>query len=228
MQLRLRRISAVAALALGCSAQETVSFRTDDGATIYGDLYGAGTRGVVLAHGGRFNKESWRDQALALADAGYRVLAIDFRGKGNSRGPGDRAMMDAPLYHDVLGAVRYLRSHGATAVSAIGGSMGGAAAADASIHSTRGEIDAVVLLGASPNEGAGGLKSRTLFITARDDANSDGPRLPGIRAQFDKAPQPKEMIVLDGSAHAQFLFQTEHAARIMREIVRFLDAGRRP
>jgi pimeloyl-ACP methyl ester carboxylesterase len=68
------------------------------------------------------------------------------------------------------------------------------------------------------------LKSRALFIVARDDSNGSGPRLPGIRAQYEKAPQPKELIVLDGSAHAQFLFQTDQGARIMREIVRFLSA----
>ena len=29
-----------------------VSFATEDGATIYADVYGLGARGVVLAHGG--------------------------------------------------------------------------------------------------------------------------------------------------------------------------------
>ena len=37
------------------------------------------------------------------------------------------------------------------------------------------------------------------------------------------APQPKELIVLDGSAHAQFLFQTDQSARVMHEILRFLS-----
>jgi len=37
---------------------------------------------------------------------------------------------------------------------------------------------------------------------ARDDGNDEGPRLPGIRAQYEKAPQPKELIVLDGSTPA--------------------------
>ena len=45
-------------------AQERVSFSTQDGALIYADLYRTGNRGVVLAHGGQFNKENWRDQAL--------------------------------------------------------------------------------------------------------------------------------------------------------------------
>ena len=48
------------------AAQQTISFPTQDGGRIYADLYGKGNRAVVLAHGGRFNKESWRDQAGAL------------------------------------------------------------------------------------------------------------------------------------------------------------------
>jgi hypothetical protein len=68
------------------------------------------------------------------------------------------------------------------------------------------------------------LKSRSLFIVAREDSNGAGPRLPGIRAQYEKAPQPKELLVLDGSAHAQFLFQTDQGPRVMREILRFLSA----
>jgi hypothetical protein len=63
-----------------------------------------------------------------------------------------------------------------------------------------------------------------LFIVARDDSNGSGPRLPGIRAQYERAPQPKQLIVLDGSAHAQFLFQTDQNARVIHEIVRFLSA----
>jgi hypothetical protein len=99
-------------------------------------------------------------------------------------------------------------------------------------HSIREGIDRVVFLGSAPNgpdrpdpgcptsrleiwestdtdSPADQLKSASLFIVARDDASGSGVRLPGIRAQYDKAPQPKRLIVLDGSAHAQYLFQTE-------------------
>src|SRR5580700_697154 len=83
-------------------AQQSVSFTTDDGATIYADLYGTGEHGVVLAHGGQFNKESWSPQAHELMAAGFRVLAIDFRGYGKSHGPGDKDVMSAPIELDVL------------------------------------------------------------------------------------------------------------------------------
>ncbi len=61
-------------------AQQHVSFSTQDGGVVHADVYGRGDRGLVLAHGGRFNKESWKEQAPAFLNAGFRVLAINFRG----------------------------------------------------------------------------------------------------------------------------------------------------
>jgi pimeloyl-ACP methyl ester carboxylesterase len=211
-------------IAGSAAAQKAVSFPTEDGGVIYANVYGEGERGVVLAHGGRFNKESWDPQARTLAAAGFRVLALDFRGYGKSKGPGDSDVMSAPLYQDVLAAVRYLRKTGAKSVSVVGGSLGGGAAGDASIESRPGEIERVVFLGSAPNKPAEKLKSRSLFIVSRDDKDGDTPRLIEIQAKYDKAPEPKKLIILEGSAHAQFLFQTDQAERVMREILEFLSA----
>lgn len=205
-------------------APTTVSFATEDGGVVYADVYGAGERAVVLVHGGRWNKESWAKQAPVLVKSGYEVMAIDLRGYGKSRGPGDKDPMDAPIYQDVLAAVRYLHAHGTKSVSIVGGSMGGAAAGDASIMSKPGEIDRIVMLGAAPNLLAERLKSPALFIVARDDTSGDGPRLPGIRAQFEKALEPKKLVVLEGSAHAQALFETDQGERVMAEILSWLRA----
>ena len=198
----LKALLATLLLTQFVAAQEHVSFPTEDGGIVSADIYGKGERGLVLAHGGRFNKESWQKQARMFASAGFRVLAFDFRGYGASHGPGDSAPMDAPLHLDVLAAVRYLRKTGAKTVSVVGGSMGGGAAGDASIASQPGEINRVVFLGAHPNGPPEKLKSASLFIVARDDANEDGRRLPKIQEQYQKAPEPKTLIILDGSAHA--------------------------
>src|SRR5437868_15522875 len=219
----LRPVPLALVLTTVAAGQQSISFSTEDGGRVCADLYGQGGSAAVLAHGGRFNKESWRVQANALVSEGFRVLAIDFRGFGCSTGPGQADFDNAPCENDVLASVRYLKTRGAKTVSVVGGSFGGGAAGDASIKSSPGEIDRIVFLGAAPNLPAEKLKSRVLFIIARDDANEAGLRLPGIRAQYEKAPEPKELIVLDGSAHAQFLFQTDQRARVMREILRFLS-----
>lgn len=204
---------------------ELVSFPTQDEGLIYANLYGKGERGVVLAHGGRFNKESWDKQARELVRAGFRVLAIDFRGRGKSRG-GAQASNDAVRF-DVLAAVRYLRKSGAKSVSVVGASFGGGAAAEASVEAETGEIDRLILLAHSPIDKPEQMKGRKLFILAREDFSGDNkiPRLPQIRDQYERAPAPKELVILDGSAHAQFIFETEQGGRLMQEILRFLSAS---
>jgi len=213
---------AVSFAGLTC-AQEPVSFPTPDGWTIHGDLYGTGERCVVLAHGGRFEKGSWERQARTLVTAGFRVLAIDLRGFGLSKeGPRSaRSDFGSPL--DVVAAVRYLHANGAKTVAVVGASMGGDAAEEALGEVKPGEIDRVVLLAHGAYTAPEKLKGRKLFIVSRDDLGSgDIPRLGKIRAQYEKAPDPKKLVVLEGSAHAQFIFQTDQGERLMREILSFL------
>jgi alpha/beta superfamily hydrolase len=224
---RMRTLQAIIATLLMtaiAAAQEHVTFPTPDGGLVHADLYGRGDRAVVLAHGGRFNKESWKKQAEVLERAGFRVLAINFRGYGESKGPGHADPLSAPLHNDVLGAVRYLRKAGAKSVAVVGGSMGGSAAGDASVAAEPGEIDRLVFLGSAGSDQPEKMKGRKLFLIARDDLGSgDIPRLPGVREHYEKTPGPKALIIVDGSAHAQFLFESDQAERVMREILRFLS-----
>lgn len=82
----------------------------------------------------------------------------------------------------------------------------------------------VVLGGVAGNGSPGKLKGRFLFIVTREDANADGPRLPRILKLYEQVPQPKKIILLEGSAHAQFMFDTNLSERVMRAILRFLSA----
>jgi len=202
---------------------QEVSFPTQDGGVVYADLYGAGRRGVVLAHGMRFDKASWKDQATQLASAGFRVAAIDFRGYGRSHGgPNSHSPRDE-MYLDVLAGVEYLRCHGAETVAVMGASMGGGASANAAVNAKPGTIDGLVLLAPVPIQSPERIPGPTLFIVAQGD-----PITPRVPEQFERAPQPKEMLVLDGSAHAQFLFATEQSERLMKAILGFLESLSRP
>jgi dienelactone hydrolase len=205
-------------------AQTPVTFTTADGWTIHADLYGTGDRAVVLVHGGRFEKSSWEPQARELVKAGFRALAIDLRGYGLSRAGPQSARSDYGSPLDVLAAVRYLHQHGAKTLSVVGASMGGDAAEGALAEARPGEIDRVVLLAHGAYGPPEKLKVRKLFIVSRDDLGpGNQPRLIRIRAQYEKAPDPKELVILGGSAHAQFIFQTNQGERLMREILRFLS-----
>jgi pimeloyl-ACP methyl ester carboxylesterase len=59
---------------------------TNDQTQLYYKEWGRG-RPVVLIHGWPLSADSWDDQALALANAGYRVIAYDRRGFGRSSQP---------------------------------------------------------------------------------------------------------------------------------------------
>ena len=198
---------------------QQVSFPTEDAGLVFADIYGTGDRCVVLAHGARFDKESWKEQAHRLANAGYRVTAIDFRGYGKSRGGAASQSPQDEMHLDVLAAARHLREQGAAKVFVMGGSMGGRAAANAVVHGSTGAIDGLILLAHAPVEHPERITGSKLFATAHGD-----PVTPRVLDQYQKAPDPKELFMLDGRAHAQFLFTTDQNERLMQEILRFLSA----
>jgi pimeloyl-ACP methyl ester carboxylesterase len=56
---------------------------TADNTELYVKDWGSG-RPVILLHGWPLSSDSWDDQAMAIADAGYRAIAYDRRGFGRS------------------------------------------------------------------------------------------------------------------------------------------------
>lgn len=217
---------ALALLASFALAQRPVTIPLPNRAgRIRGDLYGSGSRGIVLAHGGRFNKESWATQARVFADAGFMVLAIDFRGdRVNPDGSPSAEGSTPDNAADVLAAVRYLHAIGVKTVSAVGGSLGGDAVGEADVQSQPGEFDRVVFLASSGGDEPEKLKGRKLYIVARGDIGPDGPRIKEIQDHYARAPQPKQLVVVEGTAHAQYLFGTNEGPRVMNNILNFLGA----
>ncbi len=191
-----------------------VSFLATDGGKIYGLLSGKGNHAVVLCHGARFNKESWSEQAKVLTKNGYEVLAIDFRGYGRSK----QGSQGRALHLDVLAAVDFLKATGAKHVSIIGGSMGGGAAAQAAAESKPESVAALILLAAVPIRHPEKMQGRKLFIVAKGDRLK-----PSVVRQFDAAAEPKKLVVLNGSAHAQHLFNTSQKSVRMQRILDWLS-----
>ena len=183
---------------------------------VRGDLYGTGTR--------RFDEKSWRKQAEVFADSGFLVFALHFRGdRRNPDGTPSAEGSTADNATDVLAAATHLRKLGATSVYAVGASLGGDAVGEANIRFSA-AITRMVFLGTAGSDEPEKLIGRKLFIVARDDANLDGPRLPGITKSYERASEPKKLVILEGSAHAQFLFLTDQGPRLLNEILRFLTA----
>jgi non-heme chloroperoxidase len=61
-------------------------FTTKDNTRIYYKDWGSGST-VILIHGWPLSSDSWEEQAIALVNAGHRVIAYDRRGFGRSSQP---------------------------------------------------------------------------------------------------------------------------------------------
>lgn len=124
---------------------ENVSFASDEGAIVLAGWWMPtdAPRGVVIfLHGYGDSKNQSLGVAPFLHDAGYSVLALDFRAHGASGGTHTTVGLEE--VHDVLGAIRYARSREPAAedLALIGYSMGGAAALNAAAVSD--DVDAVI------------------------------------------------------------------------------------
>lgn len=116
-------------------------FRNSAGARLVGVMLGEGRTGIVLGHQLGGDLCEWMPMARDLADRGYRVLAIDFGGFGESESADDRRT----LREDILAATTQLRRAGSDRVVLIGSSMGGTAVV-AAAPDARVRVSAVVSL----------------------------------------------------------------------------------
>lgn len=193
----------------------TVSFKTADGGKIYANRFEGNDHAVILAHGKIFNKESWETFASRLSDCGFTVLAIDFRGYGQSE-PGTK---ESGLEEDILGAIRFLRNEEIKKVSILGGSMGGCAAGRAAVQSAPGMIHKLILLSPTPFDRPEEIHAGDiLFIASKEEGNRAQ-----VEALYSHAPEPKKIELLEGNAHAQHLFKTDEAKNLESLIVAFLE-----
>lgn len=93
---------------------------TRDKTELYVKDWGTG-RPVILMHGWPLSSDSWDDQAMAIATAGYRVIAYDRRGFGRSSQPWSGYDYDT-LSDDLAAVMEHCDARDATLV---GFSMGG-------------------------------------------------------------------------------------------------------
>jgi dienelactone hydrolase len=137
-----------------------VSFRSDDGWTLYGMLRlpesaaaGAQVPGVLLVHGAKHDQQTFHFMSQEIAKRGMAVLRFDWRGKGHSFLEGVAADQDE-MWRDVKAAVEFLASQpgvDGNRLGAVAATLAGINTLQATLNDPR--MKTVVLLTAlEPND----------------------------------------------------------------------------
>ena len=190
-----------------------VQFTTEDKGVIHGSLFKANSKqATVFAHGMIFNKESWYGLAERFQSEGITALSIDFRGYGESTGP----KKDDKKF-DVLGAIQFLVTEGYDEVNVVGGSMGAMATLDALAERADSRIAKVVLLAPPYGKPLSSRQIDKLVVVAKEERFYTQ-----VTEIYEKISEPKELKVYKGDAHAQHLFNSEHADDLTERIVAFI------
>lgn len=107
---------------------ETVSFNSSDNITLVADYYPSNSdQGIILLHMLARTRATYRDVAAKLVPY-YKVIAVDFRGHGDSQGEYDDLTDDdfKLMTRDVEAAALFLQTEGVAEenISLVGASIG--------------------------------------------------------------------------------------------------------
>lgn len=185
----------------------SVSFEAPHGTTIKATAYGSGDCGAVLVPQINLDRESWQPQAEMIADMGHLALAID-------EDPDNRAA-------SVRGAIQYLRQQQeASTIILLGASTGGEAVVVANAK-TDATVDGTITLSAAGGaDYASDLQGRSLFVVSKGDED----RFVRIAQELHQgAPEPKNLVEYDGSAHGQRIFTSDHGDDLRNRIRTFIS-----
>jgi uncharacterized protein len=224
--MRLLAVALVLALA-GCAPDRpdhAVTFTAEDGVSLTGRVFGAGTTAVVLSNMGDNDPAPWEAFAPSLASNGYLLLTYSFRYP--LRTDSFTEAMARGTVPDLLGAVAYVRTLGATRVVLIGASLGGI-----TVGKVAGSVrPAAVVVLSSPQE----LSAYGLVVSAPELEAMAGPKLfiaseqdttvppAQTRAYFDHAPEPKQFHSFPGDGHGVRIFAGPRGEELRRLLTDFV------
>ncbi len=201
--------------------KERVELRTEDNISLVGNYYPAGGNGILLLHQLDLDRNSWDRFAKLLQQRNLSVLALDFRGHGESQGKWQsfsekdfRAML-----LDAKAGAAFLHAKGKNVSAILGASIG---ANTAFRYSAEHRVPAVLL---SPGLDYRGIDINTVTSTAPTlilvgvrDAYS---HTSSVELDANNLHGSHELVVLDTDKHGTFLLDEPG----MRDrIFAFLDA----
>lgn len=185
------------------NAQDTISL-TIRGVIERQALYfqSRGETGAVLVHQSGFDAESWDEFATLLQKEGIASLALE-----------------STSLEDVQSGIRFLSRHDKQHIVLIGASIGGGAVQSAASTDKTGVVKLAILLGTATGNMNDDHETEKLFIVTENDFFSAQ-----TYSSFEKAAEPKELMVYSGSAHGQEMFKEEYGMDLIRIILRRIGA----
>jgi non-heme chloroperoxidase len=165
------------------------------GLRIAGDSWGP-PRGplVILQHGGGQTRHAWKGAGERLAAAGYRAVAFDARGHGDSEWAADGRYGQDAMVEDLVCVVSAL---GDPRPALVGASMGGGTSLVA-VGEDRVDATALVLVDVAPRIDEEGARRILEFMAQNPDGFESLEDV--ARAIADYQPQRKRPRTLDGLA----------------------------
>jgi len=142
---------------------KAIEFKARDGTRLAADVVGTGPT-VLLLHGGGQTRGAWHRSATALADRGYRAIALDARGHGESEW--SRSGYHFDVFVDDLRAV--IDAVGETP-AVVGASLGGLTAMLAIGEAATPIASALVLVDIATRINPSGSSAIHRFMTANPD-----------------------------------------------------------
>lgn len=198
--MRFWMIAALLAAAPALAGE--ISLSTPDGQTLHAVEAGRGTHGVLLLHDQGRTSNDWRLFIDKLESKGYRVLAVDLRGHGESASILETEPDWANMNADVSAAVAHLRKAGSKQVSVVGAGLGANLAMDMAANDA--EINTVVLLspglnirGYKPSGTIAGFGERPILLAA---AKEDRRASSTVKYLEKQTKGPTRAMLLDGTS----------------------------
>jgi alpha-beta hydrolase superfamily lysophospholipase len=193
--------------------RHVLRFTASDRVRLIGVVLGRGPHAVILAHQGASDLCIWVPYARTLAARGYRVLIFDHRGFGSS-GRAARSTRRDRVDYDVLGAIRALRSRGATSIVLGGGSLGAAAVLSAAARGIPPVNGVISLSSPTQYERINVLKAvralgvPSLFVAMEEDQ----PFADNAQQLYDACVSPdKQLRIFPGVDHGVFMLRNPDA-----------------
>ena len=207
----------LAAIASADTQKKDVDIKASDGITLKGTYFSPGRPGpaMLLLHQCNMDRHAWDGLAKDLSDAGFHVLAIDFRGYGESGGEHftdmaqRRPVMEQKWPGDVDTAFAYLLAQKGVdklRVAAGGASCGVTQSSNLAIRHH--DITALILLSGTASEAAKAYLAATPAVAVFGAASEgDAGAAKGINEAAGASKNPRSTLkIYPGSEHGVPMF----------------------